>query len=548
MSQETLRPLSVDHKNWRDLERRRVMNRMLYWAQRFDHITDDWQLQLSRKQQSDWLKAEQHRLEQIQRWQDLCYLRWAMQEEQRKYIEKHGNDALGISIWDILAAEQKELEEQLVLHELQEGSFHSFATVMNNPTASPSSQPPPGWRQSKGWHKAMHQTGIGFVSSEGYGEDSFYGGTINTEFDSENEVETINLLPDQTQQLSKRNYVEFDDKKDRINHKLDNIKQSIARSNWLMQQIFEPYLKMSAHPGRQRELESRNWKEQPVQQERMMIFEQAVDEQLKMSFELEQELRMKGLEQEQLELRRSLEKGRPVPQERERRFDSKLERERSFASKQKRRSFDLRHPEQKERTGSFDPKLERKRNFELEQQLKERNFDPEKKRSFQRGFPVKQEQKRSFAQEYPVQNDRASNNESQESGYGLERKRGYMLEFPKEVEKQRSYDRMKKSDHDPKFSEEPEMKRTSDIKWKNNIEVDFNYQNGNRNFHGISEAHETRSFELDFLDELEEKRSFELDFIEEQEGNKSFDLDLALDEQYANYSHSSTPEDCAFDD
>lgn len=597
MSQETLRPtLSVDTEHGRELERRRVLQRMLYWARRFDLITDDWQRQLSRKQQSEWLHGEQHRLELFQRWQDLSYLRWAMYEEQRKYIERHGNSALGVSIWDILWAEQKDLEEQLQLDELQGESVHSFTSSLDYPHTHPSSlQPSSRWRPSKSqWRNATRQSGLGFMGTDGHGEDSFFDGTTGTEFESEDEVETINLLPNQ----SKRHYVEFDEMKDLNARKLNNIMQSVARADWLMQQIIDPYLKMNGQPAMPVEQEMSYWKEQPlqqqqeqersfgmkhplqqqepqrildlkqpVQQERTMSLDQAVDEHLKSSFEMEQALRMKSYAMEQqkqrknfkMGRRRNFEQGPTIQQKRERHFDPKLER----------RSYDIGHPVQQEQTGSFKPQLDQKRSFEL----KERSFDHGQERTFNRGYPVLQGQRSSFEQGYPVQ--QRSHSLKPESNYDLERKRGYVLEYPKELEvqrnyelekkrgfvqgsfkeleEQRSYKLEKKRDYMLEFPKELEEQRNyeleknrgfvqgslKELEEQRRADLDRDLLDNRRNF----ELKRKRSYELEFPEELEEERSFDLNFLPALDEKSSSELDRELEELYNSYRHSSTPED-----
>ncbi|XP_030570990.1 uncharacterized protein LOC115770047 [Drosophila novamexicana] len=117
-------------------DRQLETNRLLFWCRRLNMMPDEvQQLSLEELQARHLLVqqaegAHERRMDQFKRWQNLNQLRWLMYEEQRKYNEKCGQQALGVSIWQILSLAQQELESELQMPELR-GDCRRFPSPMS---------------------------------------------------------------------------------------------------------------------------------------------------------------------------------------------------------------------------------------------------------------------------------------------------------------------------------------------------------------------------------------------------------------------------------
>ncbi|KRF84697.1 uncharacterized protein [Drosophila virilis] len=117
-------------------DRQLETKRLLFWCRRLNMMPDEvQQLSLEELQARHLLVqqaegAHERRMEQFKRWQNLNQLRWLMYEEQRKYNEKCGQQAEGVSIWQILSLAQQELESELQMPELR-GDCRRFPSPMS---------------------------------------------------------------------------------------------------------------------------------------------------------------------------------------------------------------------------------------------------------------------------------------------------------------------------------------------------------------------------------------------------------------------------------
>ncbi|XP_034482915.1 uncharacterized protein LOC117788297 [Drosophila innubila] len=268
-----------DPDRLRDLE----MERVLYWTRRLSLRPDEVQQLTPQELQCRLLLVEQAeqaqelRLERFKRWQNLCELRWLMYEVQREFNEKHGKDAIGVSIWRILAMEQDKLEEELQLDDLR-GDCQRFPSPMsvmvpeceteeilkplksvltgfsNNLKIKPSNQ----FRENKLKTLTPFTDALYEREKQRLLEES----TDNDE-ELEEQVENVELLhcvcPESSvsELSSERSLYDLQEDFD-IHLELQKIKESTARCDWIMDTLFAPYLEQSSQTSETKIVEELN--------------------------------------------------------------------------------------------------------------------------------------------------------------------------------------------------------------------------------------------------------------------------------------------------
>lgn len=254
----------------KDLE----MKRILYWSRRLSLRPDEVQQLTPQELQCRLLlveraeQAQELRFEQFKRWQNLCELRWLMYKIQREFNEKHGKDAIGVSIWRILALEQERLEEALQLDDLR-GDCQRFPSPMsvmvpecetheklkplrsiltglsNNLNVKPSIE----LRR----YKAKKRTPFTDVLYELENQLAMEESTDNAEESekSEEQVENVEFLQcfcsesSLSELSSERSVYNLQEELD-IQLELQKIKESTARCDWIMETLFAPYSEQSS--------------------------------------------------------------------------------------------------------------------------------------------------------------------------------------------------------------------------------------------------------------------------------------------------------------
>jgi len=246
----------------RDHESKRV----LYWTRRLSLTPDEvrklspleLECRLLLLEQTE--QAQKDRMEQFDRWQKIYELRYFMYELQREFNEKHGKDAIGVSIWRILSLEQQRLEKELNLDDLR-GDVRRFPSPMS--VMVPECEPEeilkplipilsgfsPKPQQSDNFGKRVRTTLADILYER---EKEEYLMKKSAEYDEEDlkeeeveKVQTLQCSSSETESSSKTCEYNLQEDID-IHLELEDIKQSTARCDSIMEALFAPYPKPSS--------------------------------------------------------------------------------------------------------------------------------------------------------------------------------------------------------------------------------------------------------------------------------------------------------------
>lgn len=251
----------------RDQETKRV----LYWTRRLCLTSDEvrklspleLQCRLLLLEQTE--QAQKHRLEQFKRWQKVYELRYFMYKVQRDFNEKHGKDAIGVSIWRILSMEQQKLEKELNLDDIR-GDIKRFPSPMSVmvPECEPEEILKPLIPVLSGFSHNLNRndvqqscnsrervpTTLADILYER--EKEKYLMKMSAEYDEEDlkeeeveKVQTLQCSSSETESSSQTCDYNLQEDFD-IHVELENIKQSTARCDSIMEALFAPYPEQSS--------------------------------------------------------------------------------------------------------------------------------------------------------------------------------------------------------------------------------------------------------------------------------------------------------------
>ncbi|XP_060660653.1 uncharacterized protein LOC132794311 [Drosophila nasuta] len=225
-------------------------SKILYWTHRLSLRPDEIQelspeelncrLQLVEERE----RAQELRMAKFKRWQNLCELRWLMYEVQREFNVKHGQAAIGVSIWRILALEQNSLEAELQLDELR-GSCQRFPSPMSMmvPECEPDEKLKPLRSMLTGLSSQKNELRTPFTDAlyeqeRQLREEREFGEESATE--KEATEEQMKQVADLQSSSSARSLSSLDLQEDLldIHLELQNIKRSTARCDWIMDALF----------------------------------------------------------------------------------------------------------------------------------------------------------------------------------------------------------------------------------------------------------------------------------------------------------------------